>query len=373
MTKYRIYMVIGILAMFLNACKDQTDVYEEYVIPGGRIYPGKVVEAVVHSGDERVVINATQPIDPKVKEIRVFWNFYQDSVSYTVDANADMVEIEVPNLAEGSYSFVIRSYDDAGNVSVPVEVFGISYGDTYKSAITNRPLLSFSKIGESTLSLEFGNASISNGAFDTWVKYTNTDGEEAIAKIPVTEDSYLIEDFGSSPSYATRFVPDETSVDTFVTDYEVIGGAFKIDNSSWTVVEYSSQHSDGENAATNFIDGDPTTRWHSLSGGSSYPHYIVVDMGLVNMVRKFELFRWTGSSTGSDERGPEEFTFELSLDGVTWTLFGPYQFNRFTDDGQVWEITPTQARYFRYTATKCADGQREDRHVMGDISLYDEM
>ncbi|MDX1702613.1 MAG: discoidin domain-containing protein, partial [Melioribacteraceae bacterium] len=56
-------------------------------------------------------------------------------------------------------------------------------------------------------------------------------------------------------------------------------------NTNWSIVDFSSQQSEGPgHAATNFIDGNIDTFWHSQTNFSTtdtvlYPQFITVDLG----------------------------------------------------------------------------------------------
>ncbi len=218
------YMAVSALVVSTMACQDQTEIYEDFVNQfSDKNYPGKVLEPASFSGKNRVKIEVLTPGDPAVNEARVFWNFYADSISVPVTQTNAVQEIMLDNLPEDSYSFIIKTYDTSGNVSVPVEVFGTSYGENYEKLISNRSLLS-SNIDPNTgaLTLNFSDADISNGAVETQIKYINTSDVEATASLIADEKNITIEDYKSGGEFATSFLPDSSSIDTFITSWESI-------------------------------------------------------------------------------------------------------------------------------------------------------
>ncbi|MCL3780690.1 hypothetical protein EMN47_09865 [Prolixibacteraceae bacterium JC049] len=365
MKKHISYILIGILSFGLFACQDQTEVYEEFVIPGGKSYPGQVIAPMVFSGKNRVLIVAKAPVDPLVTEMRVYRNYYKDSIVVSLEEKKELIELEINGLEEENHTFAIKTIDANGNKSVPRFLFGSVYGDNYKKRISNRTFVKAVVNDEGALKVDFGDADISNGAIESWVNYVNNEDQEVVTKVSVQEESVTITDFKSSAKYLTRFLPAANCIDTFSTDFANISVLKKIENAEWEVIDYSTQHSDGENAAANFIDGDNGTRWHSKAGGSDYPHHITVDLGKSYNVAQFELFRMKG-----DDRGPDKFELFVSTDAENWTKLGAFDFNRKTDDGQLYSVTPTNARYFKYVATE-GGGSKPDRHVMGDVSVYE--
>lgn len=119
-----------------------------------------------------------------------------------------------------------------------------------------------------------------------------------------------------------------------------------LDKSDWSIVDFSSQHD--PRPATNIIDGDISTFWHSDWAvlAPPYPHHITVDMGVEKTITGFELFRRPNSNTGHTKH-----QFFVSTDNINWTDLGMFNMDPNTNDGQVNEIPsmPT-ARYFKYVA-----------------------
>jgi hypothetical protein len=218
------YIIIGILTLGMFACQDQTDIYEEFVkSSSNKIYPGKVLNPVSYSGKNRIKLEVLTPGDPSVKEIRVFWNFFTDFISVPVTETNKLMEIFVDNIPESTYSFVIKTYDNQGNVSVPVEVFGNSYGVNYEKLISNRVLISaVPNVDAGTLTLKFGDADISNGAVETWVRYTDASNNEVISILPANESTIVLDNYLSGGEFSTHFLPEATSVDTFSTEWASI-------------------------------------------------------------------------------------------------------------------------------------------------------
>src|SRR3546814_11344104 len=64
--------------------KELNDSYEDYVIPGGIIYPGKIKSPELLPGRNRVLITWPQSLDPSVSKARIFWNTYSDSLEVAI-------------------------------------------------------------------------------------------------------------------------------------------------------------------------------------------------------------------------------------------------------------------------------------------------
>ena len=67
-----------LLALFIGAglysCKNQDDVYQEFVKKGGYVYPQKTNGLVIYSGYKRIKLVWDAPKDPSVRTAKVFWN-----------------------------------------------------------------------------------------------------------------------------------------------------------------------------------------------------------------------------------------------------------------------------------------------------------
>lgn len=215
--------IIALLSM-CAACQDQTEVYEEFIVEGGIIYPGKVQNVQIYAGKERVEVVASKPYDPTVTSIRIYWNFFTDSIVYPITADIKAIDVIIEDLAENTYSFVLQSYDAEGNVSIPVELFGTVYGANYEKRVQNRPILSavLDSVIDQNLEITFADADISNGAFESVVSYQNIFSEIVSVNVPVSESTISIKDFKSDPMYYTKYLPEEACIDTFFSSVDVI-------------------------------------------------------------------------------------------------------------------------------------------------------
>lgn len=354
-------LVIGIWA----GCKKLDSTYKDFIVPGGLTYAGKVSKPAVYAGNHRIKISWLRGSDPNVVKARVFWNNGNDSVEVAIPPVGDVISVTLNNLEERTYSFVVKTYDSNGNSSIPVELFGGSYGEKFQAGIQslNRPVRSTTLLGDGSFVIDWGTANKSGGAYATEVKYTDKTDNKKIKQVPVDEEKSILNGIkpGTTFEYRTLYLPDTLSIDTFYTDIETIK-QFLFDKVTWSVVSFSSQHNTAaENVATNFIDGNPGTRWHCKTD-QKYPHFIVVDMKSEKTVTGFELFRMTG-----DDRACDKFQLLLSPDNVTWTDLGTFDFNRLKDDGQFYNIASRpKGRYIKFVGVAGVSPYM----VSGEMNVY---
>ncbi|SFW56946.1 F5/8 type C domain-containing protein [Sinomicrobium oceani] len=113
--------------------------------------------------------------------------------------------------------------------------------------------------------------------------------------------------------------------------------------SRWLIAGYSSQETGGENGrASNAIDGDPATYWHSQWSGDNpavYPHYIAVDMKEVTTLNGFTLTQRDG------QRKVKDIELQVSNDNNNWESIGDYVLD---DTEMAQNIDLPESRSFRY-------------------------
>lgn len=358
--KRLIYILIAGIICSLSSCKDMDSIYQEYIVPNGLSYPGKALNPVVYAGKNRVKVSWLRGSDPKIIKARVYWNNYTDSTEVDVPSGKDTISCIIEDLPENTYSFFIRTYDEKGNVSIPVEVRGTSYGEKYQAGILNRAIKN-AIITESTVRIEWGTIDTLS-AYTTEVRYTNAAGEIQSLQAMSNENASVISDIKSGTTflYRTLYVPNHLAIDTFYTDF-LENKEYLLEKSGWRVIGFSTQHPGAANLASNVIDGNPATRWHTHASASSFPHFVTVDMGENRTLTAFKIFRTTG-----DDRACDTFQLFASTDNTNWVDLGVFSFNRFIDDGQYYAVPPTYGRYFKFVGLTGPNKYM----VTGEISAY---
>ena len=209
-------IILATIILGFFSCTSQDGIYEEYLVPNGRSYPVPAKDVVAKPGNERIEIAWQNSADPKVVKARIFWNNYTDSVEIAVDASMNTVSRIIGPIEENSYSFMVRTYDAKGNVSIPVEVIGTVYGETYRGSLSNRILVSTDYDDyDLTLKLNWHNAF--EGEEGVSVNYTDTHGVNHNIVVDPSETETLISDFDVEHPffYSTTYKPDSLAIDVF--------------------------------------------------------------------------------------------------------------------------------------------------------------
>lgn len=370
--KIKFFYLAG-LFMFLvviSACKKMDRNYKGFIVNGGITYIGKATSAVAYSGHNRVKISWLRSGDPNVSKARIFWNNNTDSVEFDIPPTGDTINYVIDNLPEKSYSFIIRTYDGKGNTSVPVEVLAGSYGENYQSSLLNRSVKLKTIDINGKVTIVWGGADISNGAYATEVKYTDNSDNIKYQNILTTDLTSTISDMksGTSFQYKTVFKPNSLSIDQFSTNYAE-SGDFSIDKTGWKIIAYSSQLDAGVNAVINFIDGTDATRWVTDVTTSKYPHFATIDLGIVRTITRFGVWRTTFENVenGGDNRAPDKIQFLVSTDNLIWTDLGIFDFNRHINGEQPYNIPSLpKARYFKFVGVSGPNSFM----ITGEVSAY---
>lgn len=349
------------------ACKKMDSTFKDQVVPNGLAYPGKATSPMTFPGKNRIKIAWLRGSDASVTRATVYWNNYTDSVNVDIPPTGDTISVMLDGLTEQQYAFVIKTYDARGNVSVPVEILSAVYGSNYQLGITNRPV-SKSVLSDDKLSIIYGPADLTSGAYATEVEYTNTNDAVTTARLPANKDTLHISDRKPGTTYRTRtlYLPTKQVIDTFLTAYEGYN-TFILDKKSWKVVDFSTAHPGAANQAANVIDGTDATRWHTLAGGSSYPHHVTVDMGSEKVMTKMGVARTFYDVPAGDARGPNTFEFLVSEDNITYTSAGVFNYNRLLNGEQQYELPASpKGRYWKFVGLTGPDLVM----VLGEISVY---
>ena len=209
-------LLSGCIACGMLACTDM-DEYKKISGDEEIVYPGKIEEAIVYTGDGRVVVEGLCKSDPKIVSCRVYWGLGSEYVEVPVDMSGGPFRVrrEIA-LPENSYNFDIYTYDAEGNRSIPVNVTGKSYGEQYKASLTNRLVKSFT-LQDGQAVIEWWDIDATQGPYATEVVYTDKQHAVVEKLVPVEEKKTVLEDddMATAVEYTTLYRPDTLCVDVF--------------------------------------------------------------------------------------------------------------------------------------------------------------
>jgi hypothetical protein len=224
MKRIRSYLIIlsGIIALF-GACSKMDDYKENYLSGGSTTYAGKIDSVKAHPGDGRIMLSGLLIADPKITELRIYWNNFADSfvMPITRTAGIDTVRPILAKMEEGVKTFTLTTFDKYGNRSVDVTITGRVFGQVYKSLLLNRTLKDGLNAGDS-VTLDWNVLDASTGALGCELRYTDNTNMLQTAFVKRTDSRTVLTNYklGTKFSYRTLFLPDTLAIDTFYSKFQ---------------------------------------------------------------------------------------------------------------------------------------------------------
>ncbi|GEL10629.1 protein of unknown function [Flavobacterium glycines] len=261
-------MLVALLAG-LWSCSSMDEGYQDSIRNGEISYTGKIDSLHIYGGKNRVNVKGLIISDPKVTEVRVFWNSRKDSVvvPITRTSGVDVLDVIINGLDENIYNFEVRTYDKLGNKSIPVFKIGNTYGQRYEATlladIMNRKISTgISSGGVLNGTLETLNDYTKKSAYSI-LTYTATNDTQKQLIIPSTQSAFTITDFksGTDLKYKTAYKPEEGSIDVFFTPEKTF--YTQTDVTSTYIVNAGFETNPTGAATDNYI--------YDVSGWTEYP------------------------------------------------------------------------------------------------------
>lgn len=214
-----------LIAGAISSCTSMDEGYKDFINDGEISYTGKIDSLHIYSGKNRVKVEGLIISDPKVSEVRIFWNNRRDSVVEPINrtAGVDQLSVVIPNLVENIYNFEVFTYDKIGNRSVAVSQIGITYGVNYEATLTaaimNRKVVLAQSTGANlSVTFEALNDFTKTSVYSKLV-YTATDETQKELLIQTDKLNVAITDYktGTEIKYSTAYKPNVKSIDVFYT------------------------------------------------------------------------------------------------------------------------------------------------------------
>lgn len=379
-----IYISAATICLLFVSCSDMNELSDRFLKEGETTYAALPDSVAVGAGKERVQFEIFITTN-RVKTTRIYWNNRTDSVDIEIGNQAGVFYKTIENLPEQSYLFDLVNLDQYGNRSLPYEVSGRSLGEKYESTMLNRRLVSLSANNAGNKVLVWGGMDESLDAGYTEISYTNTEDENVLIEVPLSDNSTIITDLkpGSLPKYRTVYIPDEMVVDVFYTDFAeaslAYDGDFLLIKSEISIMGYSNQHDSGDNAAKHALDDNYTNRWHTRVG-ENFPHWMAFDLGGEVPISRFSIWPSVfGLNPGEmyDNRLPAQFSLWGRIDAPRsdnlseeegWTQLGNYSFEDKGGEQTFIIDNPIPVRYFKMYAPSGLHGTA--LMVIGEFDIY---
>lgn len=229
------------IIVLIHSCASSADDYLKFTEGGAISYTGKIDSLKIFSGRDRIKIEGLIVSDPKVSELRVYWNAKRDSVVIPINRTSGVDEVSsiIENLSENIYNFEVKTFDAKGNGSVSQYLTAQTYGVRYQESLVDRKIISSSLSSDLSLTINFASMDLTTGAFATEIVYTDGSNLEHTVTVPVDQTQLVIPNYkiGTQFSQRSLFLPTLTAIDTFYTEFvskypQVIDLSYMIKNNT---------------------------------------------------------------------------------------------------------------------------------------------
>ena len=128
----------------------------------------------------------------------------------------------------------------------------------------------------------------------------------------------------------------------------------KIETVQLEVISASSEEA-GSGSASNLVDGDINTTWHTMYSVTvaKHPHWVDLDAGVVKEIKGFTYLPRQDGSNGT----VKDYTIHISMDAKEWGE--PVQKGQFEKGSNLKNVLfdqPVKGRYIRFTALSEQNG-----------------
>jgi len=290
-------LAIGMLLSSLWACEKADTAFRDFLKDGEKVYPGVTDSIEAYPGNYRTALVWRPSPDPSVSRYVIYWNNKQDSITFDASSSnpQDTVRAIIPNLQEYVYSFIIHSYDNKGNRSIPLEINNVKvYGELYQGALLNRAfneLEPYVVHDDGSVTLNFNAPDTIN--ITTEVRYINNNNEGKTLYVGPDENEANLVAYkpGTEVTYKSAFIPERNAIDTFwVSDYSVYPAIYRqvlCDKALFAEVRLANDVNiyEAETSVSKLWDGSEGPQgypniFHS-DDKSPLPHHFTFDMGRV--------------------------------------------------------------------------------------------
>jgi hypothetical protein len=234
MKQYFVGIKLILLMAWLGGCVvscKKMDEYKKFGDGGEIVYPATFDSLKVIPGNGRVMITGLLAGDPNVTKYKIFWRNGSDSLekAFARHGIIDTLRQIVDNLPEGPMTFTLRTYDDRGNISIPMTITGNVYGASFQSSVNergNRAVLNtkFERDGSAVITWADVDAYV--GVLGMRVHYTDARDKErdTIIVVKGKDQQSIIPDVGVTKpiAYNTLYLPEKIGVDTFTVTPKVL-------------------------------------------------------------------------------------------------------------------------------------------------------
>jgi len=348
-------LLITVLIFALVSCGDMDETYRHFWEDGEKVYPAPADSLKIYSGKNRVAMSWVVFGDPNIKKAKVYWNNNTDSLEIPFQSTGknDSLYLVIDDLAEGTYSFDVFTFNSNGDKSVLRSVVGTVFGDSYGSSLLPRYLQSAFH-DNNILTVTWGSPA-DETSIGSELYYKNSAGTLVKTIADNVSETTHVENFvaelNPTITYRTIYVPP-MSIDTFYSAMQTVqvkGAPVYLSKSGWvaSASSFDSRPGASYRPPQNTIDDKISSIWvNQVSPQMPYPHTLTIDMGTI-----VEDLAGVSMIVQRRNETPRLIDVYVSSDGVNWDLMGLFTVENVANIVQNFDFNEAQdARYFRIVA-----------------------
>lgn len=283
MKKYIVLLALSLFAVL--SCGKQDEVYKEFIVEGGRVYPAKIKELHSTSGFQRVILDWDKPFDPSIRTVTVYWDNYSHSLELNyADFPDGHVSVVIPDLEDRSYTFDVINADSNGNQSLSTELSVTPFGNNWLISHTERSVVS-ARMDGTDAKVQMTKSTLEMVA--TKFRYQDASGRTIESDYMDPDDLEItLPDAaqGKRFEFKSAYLP-ASGIDTvWAASWSVSpdGIVYPLSTEGWTVTVTSGQELNASNACGNILDGEvsASNRWQSSHNSSiqrNFPKILAID------------------------------------------------------------------------------------------------
>jgi hypothetical protein len=283
--KKNIFFLIILSVLSVLSCGKQDDVYKEFIVEGGHVYPAKIKELKSTSGYQRVILEWDKPFDPSIRTVTVFWDNYSKSMDLNyADFPDNHVSVVIPDLEDRAYTFDVVNADAKGNQSLATELSVTPFGNNWLTSHTERSVV-FARMDGEDAKVQMTKATLEMVA--TKFRYTDASGKKVESDYLSPKDVEMtLPDAarGKRFEFKSAYLPSNGIDTVWAVSWSVSPGAivYPMSTEGWTVTVTDGQEMNASNACENILDGDISAsgRWQSSHNSSIqriFPKILSID------------------------------------------------------------------------------------------------
>lgn len=339
-TKNIYHLCMLLLAFVLvSSCEKMNDFHDEYLKKGETLYVGKVDSAKVFAGKGRLLIRYWLS-DPKAKKMVLYWKSRSDSMILDIPEKppGEPLEVAIPDLEENNYLIeMINKNKDMKNPSVVFQIGGRVYLQKFQASLVDRQIRTAVFLPSGAAEIRWLGAV--EKSIGTELVYTNKSGIEVQKFISIDENITTLSDLGTNLRYRTLFLPEETAIDTFNTEFIPVslGTLKELDQSKYakwnpTGIPYNELNASfpirqlwDKNPGTWYIQNLPVR----LS--PTAPHSFTFDLGQTVKLNRLKQWQRMGDGVVYEIQNIKKFevwgssTPNVTADFAGWTKLGDFE------------------------------------------------